>query len=105
MISKVEFSDGGFGSVAHDENGKIRTYNDWLNSVQYYRTSDKPEWKAMLGDSTINDDSATVDVIINVFRAGDLFVDPVSEYDIVFVLVKMDNSWLIESPTYIYWIY
>ena len=28
MINKVEFSDGGFGSVAHEENEKIRITNN-----------------------------------------------------------------------------
>ena len=85
-----------------DINNPVQTYDEWLMNV---RNSSNNTWKASLGAVKITGDSATVDVMIDVFRPGGPFANPVSTNNETFILKKSVSSWLIISPTYLYWLY
>lgn len=87
-----------------EQSPKDITYNEWLSSVSNYPIS-RSAWKATLGKTIQNGDNATVEVIIDTFRASGPFGDVVSSHQVSFQLSKFDGKWLITSPTYIYWIY
>ena len=67
--------------------------------------ADQPAWKASLGSITPDDSKAVVEVIIDTFRPGGPFVNPVTTQVVNFSLIETDFGWLITSPTYVYWIY
>jgi hypothetical protein len=95
-----------FGYLSFDSSRKITTYNDWLNSVTIVpQTYNQTTWKATLGKIMENGDSATVEVTIDTFRPGGPFEDTLRSQQIIFQLSKIADKWLINSPTYIYWIY
>ncbi len=85
--------------------GKITTYDDWLSSVALPQTSSQTVWEATLGKTMQNGDYATTEITIDIFRPGGIFGRSQSSQQITFQLTKTSNSWLITSPTYIYWIY
>ncbi len=85
-----------------DINVPVHTYDDWLMNV---RNNSNTTWKASLGAVKITGDTATVEVMIDVFRPGGLFANPVSTNNETFVLKNAGSSWLIISPTYLYWLY
>jgi len=85
-----------------DIDNRVLTYDEWLMSV---RNNSDTTWKASLGAVKITGDSATVDVMIDVFRPGGPFANPVNTNNETFVLKKAGSSWLIISPTYLYWLY
>jgi hypothetical protein len=95
-----------YGYLSFDPSQKITTYDDWLRMVggipaMPYQSA----WKATLGRTTQEGDSASVEVTIDTFRPGGPFVEPVRSQLMIFQLVKIGGEWLITSPTYIYWIY
>lgn len=94
-----------YSYISFDPLQKIETYDDWLRMVTGAQTSNQPEWKATLDKTTQNGDNATVEVAIDTIRPGGLFGDLMSSQRIIFQLSKIDGTWLITSPTYIYWIY
>jgi hypothetical protein len=95
-----------YNYLSFDPSEKTQTYDDWLRMViGAPQISNQPVWKATLGKTTQNGDNATVEVIIDTFRPGGLFEDPLHSQQIIFQLSKIDGKWLITSPTYIYWIY
>ncbi len=95
-----------YNYLSFDPSQKIKTYDDWLRMViGTPQISNQPTWKATLGKTTQNGDNATVEVIIDTFRPGGPFEDPLRSQQIIFQLSKIDGKWLITSPTYIYWIY
>jgi hypothetical protein len=79
-----------------------QTYDNWLSSVQ---NSGNSTWKANLGQVNISGDTANVMVIIEVFRAGGPFGNPVATNNMNFMLKKTGTNWLIISPTDLYWLY
>jgi hypothetical protein len=92
--------------LSFDPSEKIQTYNDWLRMViGGPQISNQSAWKAALGKTTQNVDNATLEVIIDTFRPGGPFEDPVRSQSIIFQLSKINGKWLITSPTYIFWIY
>lgn len=82
------------------------TYDDWLRMTAGITSrADQPAWKASLGSITPDDSKAVVEVIIDTFRPGGPFVNPVTTQVVNFSLIETDFGWLITSPTYVYWIY
>lgn len=79
-----------------------QTYDNWLSSAQ---NSGNSTWKANLGQVNITGDTASVTVIVDVFRAGGPFGNPVSTNNMNFMLKKTGANWLIISPTDLYWLY
>jgi hypothetical protein len=62
-------------------------------------------WKANLGKTTIDGDSATVNITLEVFTSGGPFGNPIQTHDVVFFLTKTSGQWLITSPTDLFWLY
>jgi len=62
-------------------------------------------WKAVLGDTAINGDEATVEVRVDTFRPRGLFESSVNTQKVTFFLEKQDDAWKIVSPVNIWWIY
>jgi hypothetical protein len=94
-----------YGYLYFNSSDKISTYNDWLNSIVHPYSNNQNTWKAALGKVSLNGNNATVEVTIDIFRPGGLFSNSQYSQQIIFILTKTGNSWLITSPTYIYWIY
>ncbi len=85
-----------------DMDNPVITYDEWLMSI---RNNSNSTWKASLGAIKITGDSASVDVMIDVFRPGGPLMNPVNTNNETFVLKKAGSSWLIIPPTYLYWLY
>ena len=82
------------------------SYSDWLISMTAMPAiSSQSVWKATLGQVTLNDDSASVEVTIDTFRMGGLFSDSQYTQLIIFQLSRTEGVWHITSPTYVYWTY
>ncbi|MBN1374833.1 MAG: hypothetical protein JXA01_01620 [Dehalococcoidia bacterium] len=78
-------------------------YNNWLGSTRSYR--DSSTWKAAILKFTAGDNSATVEVAVDVFRPGGLFEDPVDTHYVTFLLQVENGRWMIKSPIDLYWLY
>lgn len=85
------------------ENTKLSPYEDWVRSVQ--SRSDAPSWKASIVKSTGRENSATVEVSVDVFRPGGPLSNPVHTRTTVFLLQKEDGKWMINSPADLWWLY
>ncbi|MBN1368772.1 MAG: hypothetical protein JW954_00870 [Dehalococcoidaceae bacterium] len=95
-----------FGYLKFDSADVIKTYEDWLRMVAGYPGDyNRSTWKATLGSTQQSGTSASVEVTIDTFRPGGPFEDPVRRENILFQLTRSGESWLITSPTYIYWNY
>ena len=62
-------------------------------------------WRATLGKTVQNGGYATVEVMIETSYPGGMMSSSQSNLPVTFDLTETGNSWLITSPTYIYWIY
>ncbi|MBI4268032.1 MAG: hypothetical protein HY662_04525 [Chloroflexi bacterium] len=81
------------------------TYDEWVRSLPVPYQSSQPAWRATLGKITTSDNQSTVEILIDIFRPGGPFENPVRTQTVPFQLVKTGDSWLIISPPYLYWIY
>ena len=80
-------------------------YDDWMRSLGSRPGGSSPSWKASLGTATVTGSEARVNIIISVFAPGGPFSDPVRTNTVLFTLKRSGESWLITSPTYVYWLY
>lgn len=94
-----------YSYLSINPSGKPLTYDDWVRSVPFSSTSNQSVWKASLGKTTVTAQEAMVEIVVDVFRPGGPFEDPLRTQNIIFQLSKVDGKWLITSPNYIYWIY
>ncbi|MDP6127573.1 MAG: hypothetical protein QF713_00130 [Dehalococcoidales bacterium] len=62
-------------------------------------------WKATFGDSLVDDDEATVEVVIDIFRPRGPFENSVTTSQVVFFFTKEADTWKITSPLNLWWIY
>jgi hypothetical protein len=62
-------------------------------------------WKANLGKVTQTGNTASVEIIVDVFRAQGPFGSPINSHNLTFFLQKNGANWLITAPTDLYWIY
>jgi hypothetical protein len=85
------------------EQNKGDTYENWVRSVQSPR--DTSSWKASILKSTVRDDTASVEVAVDVLRPEGLLVNPVTTNQVTFMLQKEDGRWLINQPVDIWWLY
>lgn len=85
------------------DNVKTSPYEDWVRSVQ--SRSNISSWKAGIVKSTVKENSATVEVAIDVFRPGGPLSNPVHTNNIAFLLQKEGGKWLISSPVDLWWLY
>jgi hypothetical protein len=85
-------------------NGKtsFQTYDEWLMSTQ---NSGKSTWKATLGSVNITGSSASVEVMIDIFRTEGPLGNPISTNTLIFMLKNSGEKWLILSPADLYWLY
>ena len=80
------------------------SYNDWLTQNQN-RPATQTGWRATLGKTVQNGGYATVEVLIETSYPGGMMSSSQSNLPVTFDLTETGNSWLITSPSYIYWIY
>jgi hypothetical protein len=85
------------------EQVKGDTYENWVRSVQSPRETSS--WKASIVKSTIRDNSATVEVAVDVFRPDGPLANPVNSNRVTFMLQKEGDRWLINQPADIWWLY
>ena len=81
------------------------TYSNWVSQLTSGRPTVDGSWKASLGAITVSGNQATVEIIMSVFSPGGPFSDPIRTNNVTFTLTKTGNTWLITSPTYVYWLY
>ena len=79
-----------------------QSFEYWMQSAQ---NAANLSWRATLGQTVVSGDNATVGVKVEVFRSGGLFDNPIHTNNFTFSLKKVNNTWLITSPTELYWIY
>jgi hypothetical protein len=79
------------------------TYEKWRESFGGY--GEQNEARVTLGESAVTGNEATVEVTVDVFRAGGPFDNPVSTQRITFFLKQEGASWKIKSPTYVWWFF
>ncbi|HEX9897380.1 MAG TPA: hypothetical protein VGA85_06965 [Dehalococcoidales bacterium] len=87
-----------------EKTGKL-TYDDWARSWADEIRSSQTAWKATLGNTVITGDSATVEVLIDVFQPGGPFEDPIYTNDYTYELKKINGSWFITERPWLYWLY
>ena len=85
------------------ELNKGDSYENWVRSLQSSR--DTSSWKAGILKSTVRDDNATVEVVVDVLRPEGPIVNPVTTNQVTFMLQKQDGRWLINQPADIWWLY
>jgi hypothetical protein len=78
-------------------------YEDWRGPA--VSSEEKPEWKVTLGKSAVTDNEATVDVVVDIFRPGGPFQNPVRTQHVTFFLNKEGTSWKISSPWDVWWLF
>jgi hypothetical protein len=81
------------------------TYQNWLPDVQRPYTIVQSSWRATLGQATIKNDTAVIEVVIDVFQAGGPFENPVRSQTIAFNLTKIDGTWFITTRSSIWWLW
>jgi hypothetical protein len=83
--------------------------NTFQGSFEYFSSSaqnvSNNTWKANLGKTSLQGDTASVEIILEVFTSGGPFGNPIRSNTIIFFLKKTGNTWLISSPTDLYWLY
>jgi hypothetical protein len=78
-------------------------YEEWRSPFTSFEG--KPAFKVTLGKSAVKDSQATVDVVVDVFRPGGPFDNPVRTNQITFFLKKEETSWKITSPWDVWWLF
>ncbi len=102
LALEVENYDEAY-SYLHSELRAETSYESWGRPISWYE--EKPGWKAILGESSVVGDVATVEVTHSLFRPGGLYVDPVRTRQLTFYLEKEGTSWGITSPTWLGFLY
>jgi hypothetical protein len=83
---------------------QMTPYSDWLTQNQN-RPTVQTGWGATLGKTVQNGGYATVEVMIETSYPGGMMSSSQSNLPVTFDLTETGSTWLITSPTYIYWIY
>ena len=92
-----------YGYLSHGTPGMM-SYNEWLTQNQNLPAM-QVSWEATLGQTVQNGNYATVSVMIETSYPDGLMNSSNYSQPLEFSLIGADNSWLITSPTYTYWIY
>jgi hypothetical protein len=79
------------------------TYENWQMSVN--PPSESPAYRVTLENSRTSGDDATVEVVVEAFRNGSLFDNPVSSNHVIFILSRIEGNWKITSPTWVWLLY
>ncbi len=86
------------------EGDRTVPYNDWVQSIPPLSSS-QTAWKATLSTTIVTGTSATVEVVVDTFRPGGPFRDPVNIQTVSFQLTKIVSTWYITTRPPIYWLY
>ena len=78
-------------------------YEEWRGP--FISSGEKREFKVIMGKSLVKDNEATVDVVVDVYRPGGPFENPVHTQHITFFLKKEGTSWKITSPWDLWWLF
>ncbi len=78
------------------------SYEEWKRPFTV--TSELPAYRVTLGKINARTDDATVEVIVDIFRPGSPFENPVRTNRITFFLTKDAENWKITSPLDIWWL-
>jgi hypothetical protein len=104
-INENRYQDA-YSYLKFSPDDRIESYEDWLRmSVGWPDPYHQRTWKASLGETEITANKAAVGVVIDTFRPGGIFEDPVNSQNVLFSLQQESGRWFITSPLYIYWIY
>ncbi|MDP2919952.1 MAG: hypothetical protein Q8O43_07025 [Dehalococcoidia bacterium] len=87
------------------ENNRTLSYDDWVISVRPPSQSLQRAWKATLGEIRVTGNKATVEVMMDIFRPGGPFENPVDVQTILFQLEKTDEAWFITQRPSLFWLY
>jgi hypothetical protein len=88
------------------ESGKTLTYQDWLSmDVIHPYQMRQSSWRATLGKTTIYGNTASVEVIGDIFQSNGVFNDPVRSQTVLFNLTKIDGTWYITARPSIWWMW
>jgi len=90
-------------SSTPDNPKPVWSYDNFFFSAQH--VSDL-SWKVTLGKViSSNQNNASVEILVDIFRSGGIFENPVHTNSITFFLRKVDGVWKISSPSDLYWLY
>ncbi len=88
-----------------DSSGKMVSFETWIRDIPRF-PDELTEWKATIEKTILREDDATIEVSIDVFRAGSaLLRDPVYTESVSFHLNKKGDYWRIISPPYLWWMH
>lgn len=87
------------------ENTEKLTYDDWVKSYSTEIQATQTTWKATLGNTIITDDTATVEVLIDIFQPGSPFEDPTYTRHYTYQLRRTNDTWFITERPWLYWLY
>jgi hypothetical protein len=87
------------------ESGRKLTYDDWIQSVSPRFQTSSPAWKATFGKTIITDNTATVEVLIDIFEPAGPFDNPVRTQIDNYQLKQENGKWFITSRPWLYWFY
>ena len=88
-----------------EERGLQLTYDEWLESVFPRFQTSTTAWRATIGKTEILGNTATVEILIDIFQPGGPFENPVRTQTDYYKLNKIDASWFIISRPWLYWLY
>jgi hypothetical protein len=87
------------------ESGKRLTYEDWVQSISPRYQTMSTAWKATFGKTTVNNNTATVEVMIDVFEPSGPFDNPIRTQTDFYQLKLVGGKWLITTRPWLYWFY
>jgi hypothetical protein len=87
------------------EDKRSPTYEEWVLSVRPPSQSLQTAWKAVLGETRLAGATATVEVMVDVFRPGGPFENPVRTDTVLFHLEKTGDTWFITSRPALFWLW
>jgi len=83
---------------------RVETFEEWMQFyVGWPEPTKQHTWKATLGEIYTEGSKSAVEVIIDTFRPGSIFENPINSQNFYFTLERLEGEWFINSPVYIYW--
>jgi hypothetical protein len=106
QVVKAEDYPQAFSYLRIVEKGRPLLYQDWLTmDMNHPWQTKQAAWRATIGQTTISGNTATVEVIGDVFRSNGLFDDPVVSQTVLLTLTKIDGTWFITMRPSVWWIW
>jgi hypothetical protein len=87
------------------ESGRKLTYDDWTKSISPRLQNSSTAWKATFGKIAITGDTATVEVLIDIFQPTGPFDNPVRTQADNYQLKLINRQWSITTRPWLYWFY